>query len=81
MKFEGIMDAAFHQIREYAEGSTIVIFRLMNAMITIHKFAKEQNQKEVIHNHAKMVMNLGKKSISEQSIVQELEAKYKVFKN
>lgn len=81
MKFEGLMDASFNQIREYAKGSTIVIFRLMDALITINKFTEQGHQKEAIRKHARMVMNLGKVSIAEQSLVEELEEKYEVFKN
>jgi uncharacterized membrane protein len=40
LDFEGMLDAAFDQIRQYSKSSPSVIIRLMEALVTINEFAK-----------------------------------------
>jgi uncharacterized membrane protein len=57
--FEGALDAAFNQIRQFSGGSPAVIIRLMEALITIHEFTSKENHKEAVIKHAEMVLSSG----------------------
>ena len=64
--FEGLLDAAFNQIRQFSAGSTAVIIRLMEAQITINGFVKIESHKKAVIKHAKMILNVGKQTIKEE---------------
>ncbi len=70
--FEGVLDAAFNQIRQFSEGSTAVIIRLMEALTTIYQFAHKENYKKAVIKHAEMVLRLGKETIKEQNDLDDL---------
>lgn len=72
LDFEGILNAAFNQIRQFSTGSTAVIIRLMEALTTIHDFAVVKEHKQAIIRHARMVMTLGEESIKEKNDIQDL---------
>ncbi len=72
LDFEGILDVSFNQIRQFSTGSTAVIIRLMEALITINGFAKKEDYKRAVIKHAKMVLNVGKQSIKEESDLKDL---------
>lgn len=75
--FEGFMDASFNQIRQFSAGSTAVIIKLMEGLITINQFAKKEDQKKAVIKHAKMVLNVGKQSIKEEIDFNDLEERSK----
>jgi uncharacterized membrane protein len=72
MEFEGFLDAAFNQIRQFSAGSRDVILRLIEALITINKFAKRAGDKQAILKHTKMIQNVAKESINEENDLNEL---------
>jgi len=72
LSFEGVLGAAFNQIRQYSAGSAAVIIRLMEALITINQFNKKEGNKAAIINHARMVLNIGKESIIEENDFKDL---------
>jgi uncharacterized membrane protein len=81
LDFEGVLDAAFNQIRQFSEGSTAVIIRLMEAMITIHGFTVKASHKKALKKHAQMVLNVGKQTIKEDNDIQDLiERSEKILK-
>ena len=73
INFEGVIDAAFNQIRQFSAGSTAVIIRLMEALITIESITQNENHKTAILKHAKMVLNTGKQNIKEEFDYKDLE--------
>ncbi|SDD59503.1 Uncharacterized membrane protein [Algoriphagus faecimaris] len=73
LDFEGVMDAAFNQIRQFSIGSPAVIIRLMEALITIHFFAKRKPQQEVIVKHAEMILRMSRETIKEKNDLNDLE--------
>jgi uncharacterized membrane protein len=73
LDFEGILDAAFNQIRQFSAGSAAVIIRLMEALITIHKFAKNESYRLTVVKHANMVLRIGRESIQEKNDISDLE--------
>ena len=72
LDFEGVLDAAFNQIRQFSGGSTAVIIRLMEALITIYGFTKKESYKKAIIKQAEMVLKIGKDSIQEKNDIQDL---------
>jgi uncharacterized membrane protein len=72
LDFEGVLDVSFNQIRQFSTGSTPVIISLMEALITIHGFAKKEAYKRAVKKHAKLVLNVGKESIKEESDLTDL---------
>jgi uncharacterized membrane protein len=72
LDFEGVLDAAFNQIRQYSAGSTAVIIRLMEALTTIHKFTDEEAHKKAVMKHAEMVLSIGKQTIKEKNDIEDL---------
>ena len=77
LDFEGILDAAFNQIRQFSAGSTAVIIRLMEALIIINKFAKKESYRQAVVKHANMVLRVGKESINEKNDIKDLEERAK----
>ena len=70
--FEGVLDAAFNQIRQFSGGNAAVIIRLMEALITIHGFINEEKHQEAVLKHAKMVMAIGEQTIDEKNDMEDL---------
>lgn len=82
LDFEGILDAAFNQIRQFSGGSPAVIIRLMEALITIQEFASKESQSKAIIKHAEMVLRIGKETINEKNDLDDLtDRAEKIFKN
>jgi uncharacterized membrane protein len=69
--FDGVLDAAFNQIRQFSGGSPAVIIRLMESLITLSEFTNEKHNKAVI-KHAEMVLTIGKQTIQEEHDLEDL---------
>lgn len=81
LDFEGVLDAAFNQIRQFSGGSTAVIIRLMEALNTILNMVRMESHKKAVIKHAEMVFRKGKESITEDNDLQDLiERSDKIFK-
>lgn len=72
LDFEGVLDAAFNQIRQFSAGSTAVIIRMMEALITIQQFTKIDSHKKAVIKHAQMVLNIGEQTIKEENDIADL---------
>ncbi|MDD4143241.1 MAG: DUF2254 domain-containing protein [Prolixibacteraceae bacterium] len=72
LNFEGVLDAAFNQIRQFSVGSTAVIIRLMEVLIIINEFVTNESYKTALIKHAKMTMHTGRESIKEQNDLDDL---------
>lgn len=75
MEFEGVLDASFNQIRQFSGGSPSVIIRLMEALISIINFAKEDSHKKALIRHAEMVFRMGKQTIQEKNDLEDLRTR------
>jgi len=71
--FEGVLDAAFNQIRQFSVGSTAVIIRLMDALITILNFTTRESHNQAVIKHAEMVLSLGESTIDEKNDLDDLK--------
>lgn len=73
LDFEGVLDAAFNQIRQFSAGSPAVIIRLMESLTTIITFTKIESQKKAVIKHAEMVLRLGNETIKESNDLTDLK--------
>jgi uncharacterized membrane protein len=81
LAFEGVLDAAFNQIRQFSGGSTAVIIRLMEALTTIGEFTNNKNHKKAVMKHAEMVLKIGKHTIKEENDLEDLTERSKKILN
>ncbi|MDC6350984.1 DUF2254 domain-containing protein [Zeaxanthinibacter sp. PT1] len=72
LTFEGMLNAAFNQLRQFAGGSPSVMIRLMEALQTIHNFAQDQDQRKAVKHHARMVIRAAEKHFDEKNDLQDL---------
>lgn len=72
LDFEGILDTAFNQIRQFSEDSPAVIVRMMEALTTIHGFTSKESHKKAVIKHAEMVFSSGKKNFVEKNDIVDL---------
>ncbi|MBN2154670.1 MAG: DUF2254 domain-containing protein [Candidatus Lokiarchaeota archaeon] len=79
LTYEGMLDAAFNQIRQYAKGNPSVIIRLMEALLTISKFTKQSKHKKIIRKHAIMLLNVAEQSIEEQNDLKDFKERSKLI--
>jgi uncharacterized membrane protein len=70
--FEGALDAAFNQIRQFSGGSPSVIIRLMEGLITIHGFTTNTKDRDSVIEHAEMVLRMGEETIFEKNDLKDL---------
>ncbi len=76
LNFNGVMNAAFNQIRQYGEGNPPVLIRLMEALITINGFAVNKEQKNTVDRHIQMVLHAAENSIKEPGDLKDLKERY-----
>jgi uncharacterized membrane protein len=53
--YDGLVDAAFNQIRQHGRGNVAVSIRLLESLATIAGFAHREHQRAVLLRHADMV--------------------------
>ena len=80
LTFEGMMDAAFNQIRQYGENTPAIIIRLMESCITIHESATLPKHRKTVEKHVEMLYNSARDSIKERNDFKDLKERYKKFK-
>jgi uncharacterized membrane protein len=81
LDFEGVLNAAFNQIRQFSAGSTAVIIRLMEALTTIQEFTQNESHKKAVIRHAKMVLSIGEQTVKEKNDLEDLKERAKMILN
>jgi len=79
LDFEGVLNAAFNQIRQFSTGSAAVIIRLIEALTTIQQFTQNEYQKKAVIKHAEMVLFIGEQSIKETNDLEEIKESAKTL--
>ncbi|MBN1838348.1 MAG: DUF2254 domain-containing protein, partial [Spirochaetales bacterium] len=74
--FEGILDAAFNQIRQHAAGDVAVSIRLLETAGAVAGFATTPTAKLAIRRQADMIRSAGRRVIPEDGDRQELQQRY-----
>lgn len=72
LTYQGMLDAAFLQIRQFSKGSPAVVIRLMEAMITIHRFTPHHIHKKAIKKHAKMILKVAEDSFEDSHDLEDM---------
>lgn len=75
--FEGMMGAAFNQIRQYSENNPSVSIRLMEAFSIIYEHTSTDLQKESVIKHAKMVLRMAENTYDEPNDLEDLKERSK----
>jgi len=78
LTFEGMIDAAFHQIRQYSKDSPAVLIRLMEALSTIYRFAERPNRRKAVARHARMVLQVAERSFEEREDLEDLRERWNI---
>ncbi|MBZ9626870.1 DUF2254 domain-containing protein [Psychroflexus sp. CAK57W] len=82
LTFQGMLDAAFLQIRQFSKGSPAVVIRLMEAMIKIHDYTSHKIHKKAVKEHAEMVLKVAEDSFEESHDLEDMrERSRKILKN
>ncbi|NLX47187.1 MAG: DUF2254 domain-containing protein [Euryarchaeota archaeon] len=79
LTFEGMLNAAFNQIRQFAGGSPAVLIRLMESLVTIHQFVRTDQQKQAVQKHMRMVYRMAEHSFVEESDLIDLKERIKAI--
>ena len=74
--FNGLMDAAFNQIRQYGKANPDVMIRLMDTFREIAEVVIEEDQKKCVLRHAEMVNRAGEKEFSEKNDIEVLNERF-----
>lgn len=78
--YDGIMDVAFNQIRQYANGSADISIRLLEVFYEIAESTRDKERIQAIERHANMVYGEAKSSLSENDRL-DLKERYDDFIN
>ena len=74
--FEGMVDAAFNQIRQYGKASADILIRLMETFAAMAEKARTKEQKEVILKHTQMVQRAAEDNLEEPEDREDLKKRY-----
>lgn len=76
LTFEGMLDAAYNQIRQNAGNSPAVLIRMMEAVNKIYKFAQNDVQRTSIKKHADMIYRSAQENFKEKNDLSDMESRY-----
>lgn len=75
-KFEAVLGASFHQIRQYGRGCAPVLIRLLEGLEYIADVASRDDDRAAIRRHADMVWRNGQESLEEEWDRREVQDRY-----
>lgn len=76
LTFDGMLDAAYNQIRQNAGASPAVLIRMMEAINNIYKFAQNDTQRNAIKKHADMIYRSAQENFKEMNDLADMESRY-----
>jgi len=74
---EGVMDAAFNQVRQFGKGSPAVMMRLLEAYARIAGHTRSEAERTVVLKHADMAIRACRTEFAELNDVADAEERYK----
>lgn len=78
LTFDGMMDAAYNQIRQNAESVPSVLIRMMEAVNKINSFAKNNEQRNIIKKHADMIHRAALENFKEKNDLADMESRFEL---
>jgi uncharacterized membrane protein len=79
LSFEGMLDAAFNQIRQFSKDNPAVVISMMEALVTISRFAERDTCKNAIEKHARMILKMAEETFSEPNDLKDLKERSKLL--
>ena len=76
--FEGLVEAAFNQIRQYGRSSVAVTIRLLETIAVIAAHVHTQSEREALRKQAKMIKQGSDEAIPEEHDRQDVEESYQL---
>ncbi|MGR9085894.1 MAG: DUF2254 domain-containing protein [Gammaproteobacteria bacterium] len=76
--FQGIVEAAFNQIRQYGRSSAAVTIRLLETLAVIASHARTQTDREALRRQAVMVKKGSDESLPEEHDRRDVEQRYEI---
>jgi len=76
--YDGILDAAFNQIRQYSKGSADISIRLLEVFRGMAESTRDKKRIQSIERHANMVYGTARSSLSENDRL-DLKERYDAF--
>ena len=74
--FEGLIDAAFNQIRQYSKSDVAVTIRLLEAIACIATYTRNSKQRKALRRQAEMILNTSREQISPEQDQKDVQEKY-----
>jgi len=74
--YEGLVDAAFNQIRQSAEHNAAVNMRLLEALQAIAVTTRTEAQRQVIRRHVEMIYRAGHEALTEERDRNDLKERF-----
>jgi len=74
--FEGLVDAAFNQIRQYSKSDVAVTIRLLEAIACIATYTHNSKQREALRRQAEMILNSSREQISQEQDQKDVQEQY-----
>ncbi|MBG1240767.1 DUF2254 domain-containing protein [Nostoc sp. NZL] len=82
VKFKGLTDAAFNQIRQYGRSDVAVTIRLLEAIALIATYTKTSKYQDVLRHHADIILQDSREGLSQEQDYKNVEERYyQVIKN
>ena len=75
LNFEGLLNAAFNQIRQYGQGMPAVLIHLLDALKMLMPLAQTEDHREAIRRHTRMIFNAGKVTFQEQHDLNDMKSR------
>ncbi|BAZ20654.1 hypothetical protein NIES4073_15310 [Kalymmatonema gypsitolerans NIES-4073] len=76
LKFAGLMDAAFNQIRQYGRSDVAVTIRLLEAIAAIATYTNNSKYQAVLRHHAEMILQNIREELSQEQDRKDVEERY-----
>ena len=73
LDFEGMLNAAFNQIRQFAKDSPSVVIRLMESLKVVYYYTDKDEYKMAVKMHAEMILRLAEKTFIEKNDLIDLK--------
>jgi uncharacterized membrane protein len=74
--FEGLVDTAFNQIRQYSKSDVAVTIRLLEAIACIAAYTRNSKQREALRRQAEMILNNSREQISPEQDQKDVQEQY-----
>ncbi|MBC1224919.1 DUF2254 domain-containing protein [Nostoc sp. UCD121] len=80
--FQGLVDRAFNQIRQYGKSDAGVTIRLLEAIAVIATYTNNSKYQVSLHHHADMILQDSREGLSQEQDYKDVEESYyQVIKN